>query len=172
MNRGLWELRRLRWRLGNFGLLAALMIVVAATIALLEIRPMQRDLETRRESLAVREARLVQPPPPVPDDIVANGNPDQRFGIFLHSFHAMAAKSGLSIPQVVYQSPQQDDPAVRRYLVESTFSSDYLRLRAFIATLRHLDGVRIERLSITRPNIGATQLEVRIQCSYLVEVAP
>jgi hypothetical protein len=37
--------------------------------------------------------------------------------------------------------------------------------------LRQLPGVRIELLTLSRQDIGQTQLAIRIQCSLLVEVA-
>lgn len=171
MNRWLWELQRARWRLGNFGLLALVLLAVAVSVVLMEILPLRRDLEARRHELDARGLKVSQPPAPKPDEALSPVSADQRFYIFLHSFHAIAAKSGLNIPQITYQIAAQNETSVRRYLVEGTFATDYAQLRGFVVELRHLNGVRIERIAITRPNIGATQLEVRLQCSFLVEVA-
>jgi hypothetical protein len=172
MNRPLWELRRAQWRLGTFGLLAMLLLVGAAVIALVEIVPLRRDIAAREADLDARTARLTQPPPPSPDLAVAPDSPEQRYFVFLHGLHAIAAKHGLTIPQITYQLAAQDkDSPLRRYVVETAFTSRYLQLRGFLADLRTLPGVRCERLTISRPNIGVTELDVRLQCAFLVEAS-
>ncbi|CCD36063.1 unnamed protein product [Candidatus Paraburkholderia kirkii UZHbot1] len=155
-----------------FGLLALLIVGAAAVIALVEILPLRRDIAARETNLGAREAKLKQPPPPSPDEAVAPGNAEQRYFVFLHSLQAIAAKNGISIPQISYQRAAPDkDSSLRRYVVETTFASPHLQLRGFIRDLRTLPGVRCERLTVSRPNIGATQVEVRLQCSFLVEAA-
>jgi hypothetical protein len=170
MNRILWEARRAQWRLGTPGLLAAVIVAVVMSIILLEIVPTKRDIETRQHELETRSVKLLEPPPPTPDEAVGPVSADQRFFVFLHSFHAIAAKNGVSIPQVSYEPPK-DEGALRRYAVTGTFSTTYPQLRNFIADLRRLPGARCQRVAVSRPNIGVTQLEVRIQCSFLVEGA-
>jgi hypothetical protein len=170
MNRLLWEARRMQWRLGTPGLLAAVLVVAVIAIVLFEIVPTARDIATREGDLDTRTAKLTEPPPPTPDEAVGPANADQRFFIFLHSFHAIAQKNGLSIPQVSYEPPK-DEGALKRYAVSTTFSSTWPQLRGFIADLRRLPGARCQRLAVSRPDIGATQLEVRLQCSFVVEGA-
>jgi hypothetical protein len=167
MNRLWWEARRGQWRLGTTGVLAALVLVAALAVALLEIVPTGRDIAARRLDLDARAAKLVGAPPPMPDEAVEPANPDQRFFIFLHGFHAIALKNGVQIPQVTYE-PSKEDGALRRYAVSGTFTSTYLQLRSFVADLRRLPGARCQRVAASRPDIGATQLEVRIQCSFFV----
>lgn len=172
MTRWLWELRRARWRFGTFGWLALLLMAVAAGVVVMEVLPMRADLARRAEELAAREAKLAHAPTPAPDVAGKAMNADQRFSVFLHSFHAIASKHGLSIPQVTYQAVAEDEASLRRYLVEGTFTGAYLPIRTFVADLRLLRGVRVERVSISRTGIDKTQLDVRIKCSYLVEVSP
>ncbi|QYD69726.1 hypothetical protein KZJ38_05030 [Paraburkholderia edwinii] len=170
MNRLLWEARRMQWRLGTPGLLAAVLVGAVIAIAVFEIVPTARDIATREHELDTRTAKLAEPPPPTPDEAVGPASPDQRFFVFLHSFHAIALKNGISIPQVSYEPPKEDG-ALRRYAVTASFASTYLQLRSFFADLRRLPGVRCQRVAVSRPDIGATQLDVRIQCSFLVEGA-
>lgn len=172
MTRWIWELRRARWRFGTFGWLALLLMAVAAGVAALEILPMRADLARRTEELAAREARLAHAPTPDPDVADRTMNADQRFSVFLHSFHAIAGKHGLSVPQVTYQTVAEDEASLRRYLVEGTFTGAYLPIRMFVSDLRLLRGVRIERVTLSRTGIDKTQLDVRIKCSFLVEVSP
>jgi hypothetical protein len=171
MNRLVWELRRAQWRLGAFGLLAVLLIAGAAIVALTDILPLHRDIAQREADLNARAVHLTQPPPPSPDEAVAPVSPEERYFVFLHSLHAIAAKNGIAIPQITYQlaAQEKDDPSLRRYVVETTFSATYLQFRGFMHELRTLPGLRCERLSLSRPNIGVTQLEVRLQCAFLVE---
>ncbi|WP_175939718.1 hypothetical protein [Caballeronia sp. BCC1704] len=172
MNRWLWELRRLQWRLGTFGLIALLLLGGAAMIALADILPLRRDIAAREADLNARAARLTQPPPSSPDEAVAPVSAEQRYFVFLHSMHAIAARNGLSIPQVTYQLSAQDkESSLRRYVVEATFTSRYLPLRDFVFEMRTLPGIRWERVTISRPNIGATDLEVRLQCAFVVEAS-
>ncbi|KND59507.1 hypothetical protein BVER_01387 [Candidatus Burkholderia verschuerenii] len=172
MNRWLWELRRAQWRLGTYGLIAMLLIGGAMVIALAEIVPLRRDIAAREADLDARAARLTQPPPPSPDQAVAPESPEQRYFVFLHSLHAIAAKNGVTIPQITYQLAAPDkDSSLRRYVVDTTFTSHYLQLRGFLFELRTLPGVRCERLTVSRPNIGVTDLEVRLQCAFLVEAS-
>ncbi|SAK39974.1 hypothetical protein AWB76_00127 [Caballeronia temeraria] len=173
MNRLVWELRRAQWRLGLFGLLAVLLLGGAAVIALTEIVPLRNDIAGREADLNARAARLRQPPPPSPDEAVSPVSPEQRYFVFLHSLHAIAAKNGIVIPQITYQAAAQekDDPSLKRYVIETTFSATYLQFRGFLRELRTLPGLRCERLTVSRPNIGVTQLEVRLQCAFLVEAA-
>jgi hypothetical protein len=172
MTRWLWELRRARWRLGTFGLLAMLMIVGAGIIALVQIMPLHADIASREADLNARAAKLKQPPPPSPDEATSPMNAEQRYFIFLHSLHAIAAKNGIALPQISYSlAPQDKDSPLRRYIVETNFTSGYLQLRAFLFEIRTLPGIRCERLAISRPNIGVTQLEVRLQCSFIVEAS-
>jgi hypothetical protein len=56
--------------------------------------------------------------------------------------------------------------------VEGTFTGAYLPIRMFVSDLRLLRGVRIERVTLSRTGIDKTQLDVRIKCSFLVEVSP
>jgi hypothetical protein len=173
MNRWLWELRRMQWRLGTFGLLALLVAGSAAVIFVVQILPLRTDIDTRDADLSARAARLKQPPPPSPDEAVAPVSADERYLVFLHGLHSIAAKSGLQIPQITYQLPAQDDKsALRRYVVDAAFTSTYLQLRNFVHGLRTLPGTRCERLTVSRPNIGETQLDVHLQCSFLVEAMP
>ena len=170
MNRLLWELRRARWRSGTFGLLALLLIGSAGIIALVQILPLREDIATREANLDARAAKLTQPPPPSPDEAVAPVSAEQRYFVFLHSLHAIAAKNGVTIPQITYQlAPQDGKSPLRRYVLDTSFTSTYLQLRAFIFELRTLPGIRCERLTASRPNIGVTQLDVRMQSSFLVE---
>lgn len=172
MNRWSWELRHAQWQLGTIGLLAMLLIGGAMVVALTDIQPLRRDIAAREADLNARAAKLTQPPPPSPDQAVAPESPEQRYFVFLHSLHAIAAKNGVSIPQITYQlAPQDKDSPLRRYVVETTFSTTYLQLRGFLRELRTLPGIRCERLTASRPNIGVTQLEVRLQCSFLVEAS-
>ncbi|WP_250450621.1 hypothetical protein [Caballeronia sp. ATUFL_M2_KS44] len=172
MNRRAWELRRLQWRLGTFGLIALLLIGGAAMIALAEIVPLRRDIAARTADLDARAAKLTQPPPSSPDEAVAPVSAEERYLVFLHSMHAIAAKYGLTIPQVTYQLAAQDkDSPLRRYVIETTFTSRYLPLRNFVFELRTLPGIRWERVTMSRPNIGATELEVRLQCAFVVETS-
>jgi hypothetical protein len=170
MNRLLWELRRAQWRLGAFGLLAMLMIGAAAVIALMQIVPLREDIATREADLNARAAKLRQPPPPSPDEAVEPESAEQRYFVFLHSLLAIAAKNQIVLPQVTYSVPAQDKGSpLRRYTVETTFNSTYPQLRGFLVEIRTLPGIRCERLTVSRPNISVTQLEVRLQCSFLVE---
>ncbi|MDR5802788.1 hypothetical protein [Caballeronia sp. LZ001] len=172
MSRWLWELRRARWRLGTFGLFALLLLSSAAIIALVEILPLRNDIAARELDLDARTAKLKQPPPPMPDEAVAPTSPEQRYFVFLHSLHAIAAKNGISMPQITYQMAAQDkDSPSRRFVVETSFSSQYLQFRTFFSELRTLPGIRCERLTLSRPNIGVTDLEIRLQCSFVVEAA-
>lgn len=172
MTRWLWELRRARWRFGTFGWLALLLMVAATGVVVMEILPMRADLARRGEDLSRREAELKHAPTPAPDVVGGGMNADQRFSVFLHSFHAIASKHGLSIPQVTYQMATEDEASLRRYLVEATFTGAYLPVRMFVSDLRLLRGVRIERVSLSRTGIDKTQLDVRLKCSFLVEVSP
>jgi hypothetical protein len=172
MNRLLWEMRRAQWRLGTIGLLAMLLIGGAAIIALVQIVPMRDDIAAREADLDARAAKLRLPPPPSPDEAVAPVSPEQRYFVFLHSLHAIAAKNAIALPQVTYSLAAQDKDAPRRYTVDTTFASTYLQLRSFLVDIRSLPGVHCERLTISRPNIGVTQLEVRLQCSFVVETSP
>jgi hypothetical protein len=172
MNRGLWEMRRAQWRLGTIGLLALLLMGGAAVMMLVDVMPLRHDIAAREADLDTRAARLTQPPPPSPDQALADESPEQRYFVFLHSLHAIAAKNGVTLPQITYQLAAQDkDSPLRRYVVETTFTSRYLQLRSFISELRTLPGVRCERLTVSRPNIGATDLEVRLQCAFLVKAS-
>lgn len=172
MNRWRWELQRAQWRLGTFGLLALLLVGGAAVIALVEALPLRSDIAARETDLDARAAKLTQPPPPSPDQALAPVSAEQRYFVFLHSLHAIAARNGVAIPQISYQLAAQDkDSTLRRYIVDTTFTSSYPQLRGFLAELRPLPGVRCERLTISRPNIGETQLEVRLQCAFLVEAS-
>jgi len=170
MNRLIWEARRMQWRLATPGLLAVVLIGVVVAIALFEIVPTARDIGTREHELDARAAKLSDAPPPTPDEAVGPASADQRFFVFLHSFHAIALKNGISIPQVSYE-PAREEGALRRYAVTAAFTSTYLQLRGFFGDLRRLPGARCQRVAVTRPDIGATQLEVRIQCAFLVEGA-
>lgn len=170
MNRLIWEAKRMQWRLGTTGLLAAILVGAVIAIALFEIVPTARDIATREHELETRAAKLTEPPPPVPDEAAGPASADQRFFVFLHSFHAIALKNGVSLPQVSYE-PAKEEGALRRYAVSASFTSTYLQLRGFFADLRRLPGARCQRIAVSRPDIGATQLEVRIQCSFLVEGA-
>jgi hypothetical protein len=171
MKRFEWELRRGLWRLGNLGRLAVAVFVIAAVVVCVEVWPLQRDLAQRRELLDARLAAMVHAPPPTPEEALDKASADQRFSAFLHSFHAIAAHHGLTIPSAVYQAEPGDGSRLRRYLVEASFNSDYRQFRGFTADLRQLPGVRIELLTLSRQDIGQTQLAIRIQCSLLVEVA-
>lgn len=171
MKRIEWELRRGVWRLGNLGRCAVAVLVIAVVIAWVEIRPLQRDLAARQVQLDARAAAIAGAPPPTPEEARDKASADQHFSVFLHSFHAIAARHGLVIPSAVYQAVPVDETRLRRYLVEASFTSDYPRFRAFTADLRQLAGVRIEHLTLSRQDIGQTQLAIRIQCSFLVEVA-
>ncbi|SAK47302.1 hypothetical protein [Caballeronia ptereochthonis] len=171
MSRWTWELRRAQWRLGIFGVLAVLIALGAAIIALVDIVPLRADITARRHGLDARAASLKQPPPPAADEAVAPVSADQRYFVFLHSLHAIAAKNGMIIPQISYQVATERDSSVKRYLVEGSFQATYPQLRGFIGALRRLPGTRCERLTMTRADIGATQLEVRLQCAFLVEAA-
>jgi hypothetical protein len=170
MNRLLWEVRHTQWRIGTFGLLAMLLIGAAAVIALVQILPLRDDIAAREADLDARAAKLRLPPPPLPDQAVAPGSPEQRYFVFLHSLHAIAAKNEIALPQVTYSlaAPDKDSP-LRRYTVETSFVSTYLQLRGFLFEIRALPGIRCERLTVSRPNIAVTQVEVRLQCSFLVE---
>jgi hypothetical protein len=170
MNRLLWEVRRAQWRLGTFGLLAMLLIGAAGVIALVQILPLHQDIAAREIDLDARATKLRQPPPPLPDEAVAPVSAEQRYFVFLHSLHAIAAKNNIPLPQITYSLAAPDkDATLRRYSVEATFTSTYLQLRDFLREMRALPGLRFERLTISRPNISVTQLEVRLQCSFLVE---
>jgi hypothetical protein len=173
MSRWLWELRRIQWKLGLFGMLALLMIGAAAVIAVVQIVPLRNDIDAREADLNARAAKLTQPPPPSPDEAVGPQSADQRYVVFLHGLYAIAAKNGLALPQITYQvaTPDKDSP-LRRYVVDTTFTSTYLQLRSFIRGLRTLPGTRCERLTMSRPNIAETQLDVHLQCSFLVEATP
>ncbi|MFC3816167.1 hypothetical protein [Lysobacter sp. GCM10012299] len=170
MKRIEWELRRASWRLGNLGRLAVVVLVIAGVIAWVEVRPLQVDLAKRGEQLDARTVAMAHAPPPLPEAALDKASADQRFSVFLHSFHAIAARHGLVIPSAVYQAEPSDGTRLRRYLVEASFNSDYRQFRAFTADLRQLPGVRIEHLTLSRQDIGQTQLAIRIQCSLLVEV--
>ncbi|SAK75351.1 hypothetical protein AWB75_04239 [Caballeronia catudaia] len=172
MSRLLWELRRAQWRLGIFGVLAVLLFGASAVIALVQMLPLRADIAAREADLDARAATLKQPPPPSPDEAVAPVSAEQRYFIFLHSLHAIAAKNDIALPQITYQSAAQDkDSPLKRYVVETNFTSTYMQFRVFISELRTMPGLRCERLAISRPNIGTTQLEVRLQCSFLVEAS-
>jgi len=172
VTRWIWELRRARWRFGTFGWLALLLMMMAAGVAVSEILPMRADLARRTAELSTREAQLVHAPPPAPDVVGRAMTADQRFSVFLHSFHAIAGQHGLSVPQVTYQAVAEDEASLRRYLVEGTFTGSYLQVRTFVADLRLLRGVRIERVTLSRTGIDKTQLDARIKCSFLVETSP
>ncbi|MDR0182585.1 hypothetical protein [Lysobacter arvi] len=170
MNRTVWQLQRARWRLGTIGVLAVVVLLFAVVVALVEIAPLQRDIAHRRADLEQRSAVIAHPPPPQPEQATDPGSADDRFSVFLHSFHAIAKKNGLDIPQVVYQPAGADAAPVRRYLLEATFNTTYPQFRVFLQDLRRLPGVRVEHLAVSRGDIGSTQLEIRMQCSFLVEV--
>ncbi|HEY5804435.1 MAG TPA: hypothetical protein VIT90_12145 [Lysobacter sp.] len=171
MNRIEWELRRGLWRLGTLGRVSIAVLAITVVIAWVEVWPMQRDLAQRRARLDDRVAAVVEPPPPLPEAARDKASADQKFSIFLHSFHAIAARRGLAIPSAVYQAAPSDSNRLRRYLVEASFNSDYQQFRGFIADLRQLPGVRIEHVTLSRQDIGQTRLAVRLQCSFLVEVS-
>lgn len=172
MKRLEWELRRGLWRLGNLGRLAVVVIAIAAVIVWVKVLPLKRDLTTRNQQLEARIAAIAHAPPPTPQTAFDKASADQRFSVFLHSFHAIAARHGLPIPSAVYQAVPSDGSRLRRYLVVASFKSDYRQFRAFTADLRQLQGVRIENLTLSRQDIGQTQLAIRIRCSLLVEVEP
>lgn len=172
MSRLVWELRRAQWRLGIVGALAILLIGAAAVIALVQILPLHNDIAAREADLDARAAKLKLPPPPSPDQAVAPFSAEQRYFIFLHSLHAIAAKNGISLPQITYQLAAPDkDSSLKRYVVETTFAATYLQFRVFLSELRTMPGLRCERLTIARPNIGVTQLDVHLQCAFLVEAS-
>ena len=90
--------------------------------------------------------------------------------MFLHSLHAIAAKNGVVLPQITYQlAAEEKGSPLQRYVVDMTFTSPYLQVRGYIHDLRTVPGFRCERLTLSRPNIAETQLEVHMQCSILVE---
>lgn len=171
MNRLAWEFQRARWRLGMPGLLAFVLIAAALVILLAEIVPLRRDEAERRSDLAAREEKLKEPPPPLAEEAPTEVSADRRFFVFLHGFHAMAERAALTIPQISYQvMDAKEDKSTKRYLLETTFTSTYLQMRSFLAELRRVPGVRCERLTISRQTIAATQLDIKLQCLFLVEV--
>lgn len=171
MNRAAWELRRGMWRLGKLGALGLLLLGVALVIALVEIVPLRNDIARRQVDLDARTLALREPPPPPPDEASGPSNANQRFFRFLHSFHAIAASNGLAIPQVSYGTTVEPGSTVQRYLIETSFQSSYPQLSGFIRELRRLPGTHCEHVSAARPNIGATRLDIRMQCVFAVESA-
>lgn len=175
MKRMAWELSRGWWRLGRIGAMGGILLLATAVIVLTEHLPLQRDLQSRRIGLAERERVLRRLPPPAPDRAPHEERAQYRFAQFLHHFHDIAARHGLAIAQVDYKPQAIDDTRaapVHGYLIDTSFGSSYPQLRRFLLDLRSFPGVRVERLSVVRPDIGKTSLEVQVQWSYRVEAAP
>ncbi len=139
---------------------------------MVEIVPLACDIAERESDLDACTAKLRQPPPS-PDEAVGPVSPDQPYFVFLHSLHAIAAKNGIAIPQISYRLAEPDKGStMRRYFIETTFTTRYEQFRGFIFELRTLPGIRCEKLSVSQPNIAETKVEVRLQCAFLVEAAP
>ena len=171
MTRWMWELQRARWRLGMFGTLAAVLVLAVLLLTLLEIWPLSRDIAARRTALDARIAKLQDPPAPSADEAPTEVSADRRFFEFLHGFHSAAENAALPIPQISYQAVETKDvKTIKRYLLETTFVCTYLQMRSFLGELRRVPGVRCERVTISRQAIAATQLEVKLQGQYVVEV--
>ncbi|PXV57053.1 hypothetical protein SAMN04487785_109177 [Dyella jiangningensis] len=163
-----WEIKRLRWRLGTFGLLGVVLLLFSVAMTLFEAVPLARDLHVRSQDLERRAREATVPPSPAPATIEDNGY-SPSFTTFLHSLFAMANKEGIATSQVAYKAETEGDGKVERYFVALSMKASYPQLRMFSADLRTLGGMRLEHVTISRGDIGQTTLDVRVELSFAIE---
>jgi hypothetical protein len=171
MNRLVWILQRWRWRLGTPGVFALLVWAVAMAIGVADVLPLHQDLARRERELAHQRAALERAPRAT--EIAGDAAEGElRFTHFLADFYQLAARHGVALPHVDYQVQAEQESQLQRHVVHAPIKAGYPALRAFLDELRHMRGVRLDSIVMSREHIGQDVLDIDLRFSYLVEVVP
>lgn len=170
-----WYLRQWRQYAGILALAGLGLLMLAGTLYLQKLRPLQKDLLRRDMALTEAAHKLKQMPASAASaaSSVADRLPhSSQFTTFLLTLNQLAEQKHIVLQQSDYKASPEVNGELLRYSLQFPASGIYPDLQQFIAALEKMPGVRIENLNLSRPQISEQMLTIQMQLSYLSEVQP
>ncbi|WP_035053064.1 hypothetical protein [Andreprevotia chitinilytica] len=167
----LWLLRKWPRYTGILGFVGAALLVAAGLIWLQKVKPIEHDLDRREETVDAEAAKLAHPAASGASSLAALA-PLRHAGSFTDFLRELAKLSQdhkLIVPQTDYKSSPEGAGHLLRYGVQFPATGSYADLRAFVADIEKIPGVRVETFSVGRTQIAEETLAAQIQLSYLTE---
>ncbi|AZN35720.1 type 4a pilus biogenesis protein PilO [Iodobacter ciconiae] len=171
----IWYLRQWRQYAGILAIAALILLLLAGALYLQKLQPMQKDLERRELALqtAARKLKQAASGTSATASSVAKSLPQSnQFTTFLLKLNELAGQKHIVLQQSDYKATPEVSGELLRYGLQFPASGTYPDTQQFISELEKIPGVRIENLSLSRPQIGEAMLNLQVQMSYLSEVQP
>lgn len=90
--------------------------------------------------------------------------------LLLQLITQIAHAKGLTLTQSEFQSIQEGQAGLRQLQITLPVRATYVQIRQFVQeTLRQLDGVSVDQISIKRENAGQNQVEARLKLSLWID---
>lgn len=90
--------------------------------------------------------------------------------LLLQLITQIAQAKGLSLAQSEFQSVPEGQAGLKQLQITLPVRATYVQIRQFIQeTLRQLDGVSVDQISIKRENVGQNQVEARLKLSLWID---
>ncbi|STQ89645.1 pilus assembly protein PilO [Iodobacter fluviatilis] len=176
MQQIIWYVRQWRQYAGVLAIAALVLLLLTGALYVQKLKPIQKDLERRELSLleAARKLKQATSSASATASSVAEERLPQsnQFTAFLLKLNELAEQKHIVLQQSDYKATPEVGGELLRYGLQFPANGQYPDLQQFISELEKIPGVRIENLSISRPQIGEAMLSIQVQMSYLSEVQP